>query len=32
MNVDWTQLVASVMAAGLAGYLLVALLKPEWFS
>ena len=32
MNVDWTQLVASATAAFLAGYLLVALLKPEWFS
>jgi K+-transporting ATPase KdpF subunit len=32
VNVDWAQLVASVMAVGLAGYLLVALLKPEWFS
>ncbi|AMV38388.1 K(+)-transporting ATPase subunit F [Planctomyces sp. SH-PL62] len=29
---DWTQLVASVMAVLLAGYLLAALLKPEWFS
>ena len=29
---DWTQMVASVMAVVLVGYLLVALLKPEWFS
>lgn len=29
---DWTLAVASWMAVGLAGYLLVALLKPEWFS
>jgi K+-transporting ATPase KdpF subunit len=32
LNVDWTQLVASATAAFLGGYLLVALLKPEWFS
>ena len=29
---DWTEVVAALMAIGLAGYLLVALLKPEWFS
>lgn len=29
---DWTHWVASLMVVGLAGYLLVALLKPEWFS
>lgn len=29
---DWTQVAASVLAVALAGYLLVALLKPEWFS
>lgn len=29
---DWTQVVASVMAFALTGYLLAALLKPEWFS
>jgi K+-transporting ATPase KdpF subunit len=29
---DWTQGVALMMAAGLVAYLLVALLKPEWFS
>ena len=29
---DWTQAIASAMAVILAGYLLVALLKPEWSS
>jgi K+-transporting ATPase KdpF subunit len=29
---DWTIWFALVMAVGLASYLLVALLKPEWFS
>lgn len=29
---DWTQAVASGMAVILALYLLVALLRPEWFS
>lgn len=29
---DWVQVVASGMAVILAGYLMVALLKPEWFS
>ena len=29
---DWTQIVASAMAVILTAYLLVALLKPEWFS
>lgn len=29
---DWTEWVASLVAAGLVGYLFVALLKPEWFS
>jgi K+-transporting ATPase KdpF subunit len=29
---DWTQAVASLLATLLAGYLVVALLKPEWFS
>ncbi|MFO0956792.1 MAG: K(+)-transporting ATPase subunit F [Isosphaeraceae bacterium] len=29
---QWTQIMASGMAVFLAGYLLVALLKPEWFS
>ena len=29
---DWTGAVAAAMAAFLAGYLTVALLKPEWFS
>jgi K+-transporting ATPase KdpF subunit len=30
--VDWTQAVAALMAVVLAGYLLAALLRPEWFS
>jgi K+-transporting ATPase KdpF subunit len=29
---DWTQLTAAAIAVGLGIYLLVALLKPEWFS
>ena len=29
---DWTQMIASVIAIVLVGYLFVALLKPEWFS
>lgn len=29
---DWTFAVAALMAIPLAGYLLAALLKPEWFS
>jgi K+-transporting ATPase KdpF subunit len=29
---DWTHIVASLMAILLVGYLLIALLKPEWFS
>lgn len=29
---DWTIFVASAMALFLAAYLVVALLKPEWFS
>lgn len=29
---DWTHFIASGMAIILAGYLLLALLKPEWFS
>lgn len=29
---DWTHLLASILAASLCGYLLIALLKPEWFS
>ncbi|MFO0888855.1 MAG: K(+)-transporting ATPase subunit F [Isosphaeraceae bacterium] len=29
---DWTQVVASLLAVVLAGYLVLALLKPEWFS
>lgn len=29
---DWTQLAGLVIAVGLGGYLVVALLKPEWFS
>jgi K+-transporting ATPase KdpF subunit len=32
MSMDWTQIVASGVAVILAGYLLVAMLKPEWFS
>lgn len=29
---DWILVLASVMAVVLGGYLLVALLEPEWFS
>ena len=29
---DWTTWLALIMAVGLGGYLLAALLKPEWFS
>ena len=29
---DWTTWLALIMAVGLVGYLLAALLKPEWFS
>ena len=29
---DWSLMVASAMAAGLAAYLGIALLKPEWFA
>ncbi len=29
---DWTQMIAAAIAVILAGYLLVALLRPEWFS
>jgi K+-transporting ATPase KdpF subunit len=29
---DWTTLIASLMTCLLAGYLVVALLKPEWLS
>lgn len=29
---DWIEAVAAVAAVGLAVYLLLALLKPEWFS
>ena len=29
---DWTLFLASGMAIALAVYLMVALLKPEWFS
>ena len=29
---DWTVMLASVMAVGLGSYLSIALLKPEWFS
>jgi K+-transporting ATPase KdpF subunit len=32
MNVDWTTILAAVMAAVLVVYLTVALLKPEIFS
>jgi K+-transporting ATPase KdpF subunit len=30
--VDWTQVAGLVIAVGLAGYLVVALLKPEWYA
>jgi K+-transporting ATPase KdpF subunit len=29
---DWTHITASVTAILLSGYLIAALLKPEWFS
>lgn len=29
---DWTVMLAAVLAAGLGAYLGAALLKPEWFS
>lgn len=29
---NWTLLLSGSLAAMLAGYLLVALLKPEWFA
>ena len=28
---DWIYVVGGVVAAGLLGYLVVAMLKPEWF-
>jgi K+-transporting ATPase KdpF subunit len=30
--VDWTTWLALLLAVALAGYLVVALLKPEWYS
>jgi K+-transporting ATPase KdpF subunit len=30
--VDWTTWLAVFLAVGLGGYLVVALLKPEWFA
>ena len=32
MIVDWVHVLAGLVAAFLAGYLIVALLKPEWYS